>query len=66
MLSELREQNTQLRKQYMKKCDELFALVAKTDRDKLDLVKTQKETMKVLLMLICFLFQIYVYCIYQE
>jgi len=53
MLSDLREQNTQLRTRYMKKCDELFALVAKTDRDKLDQVKTQKETMKALIQSRC-------------
>ena len=46
-LSDIMEQNTQLRKQYMKKCEELFALAAKTDQEKADQLETTKDVMKV-------------------
>ena len=46
-MSELMEQNTELRKQYMKKCDELFTLTAKSDRQKKDELLTTKEAMMV-------------------
>lgn len=41
------EQNTNLRKQYMKKCEELFTLSAKAERDKYDQLQTSKDLMKV-------------------
>lgn len=47
-LADLREQNTQLRKQYMKKCEELFAVATETDYKKRDKLESAKDAMKVI------------------
>lgn len=46
-MAELMEQNTELRKQYMRKCDQLFSATAKSDREKGEQLLTSKEAMKV-------------------
>ncbi|XP_067946909.1 flagellum-associated coiled-coil domain-containing protein 1-like isoform X2 [Watersipora subatra] len=48
-IAELMEQNTQLRKQYMSKCEQLYAVTAQTERDKTDQLLSSKEAMKVLI-----------------
>ncbi|KAF6025075.1 ALS2CR12 [Bugula neritina] len=48
-MAELREQNTELRKQYMKKCDQLFSTTALVDSQQKASTQTSKETMMALI-----------------